>query len=502
MRERYSSWQNFIDDLNSYEREFKSMTEVKRRQIESDYRKIDSYFYQQLSTTSCDKLEGIVDEVFSISPEESPPDILKQVFDNYFYRYGTMRTLACLINDLFMSRPLNVVSEFWIKNIKKIGDKSSYGDVYTGEVGGYSQMVVFKINKHQDYTGIIHECVVGLKLNRMRSYKLTNFVYTFSVAKCHYKFCQENQQLLMQEFVKGPTVGSLITSNSLDELTYLSIVLQLILALRLAYIKSRFQHLDLHSSNVLAREYKKVSLPFSTAEGPVYVWSPVIATIIDFGLSTIRFRQDGQSYQSNYSVRPHTYSPNLSPLADIFRFVGDSYASNITSRVTQVCQAILSYFVEDPVILDDDQANKLLENYFILPNRSLDNSRAKPVQHLLAYDGLLDYISSHEYLKPLYDRIVKKTRHPNPPSPYDDRVNPISVSTSQSPTSAIDYLVRLYEGWPIVIKSRDLKIIVDELTKLMATHQSVRDLVQAILQLDSNDVRQLERLLPNKVIYE
>jgi serine/threonine protein kinase len=471
----YQTWTDYIHDVEAFKANFQPKAKLQ------DYRQADRRLYNILDKRpTCPAVGPNLGTVFDLGTGSYSSKILETIYQNYF-DVQHMRYLECFLNSLLTNKNLDIVSDVWLREPRRIGAKSSYGDVYAATVGGYSDLVIFKVDRKRDEAAVVHEYVIGLVMNKLRS-SVVNFVYTYRLVQCHYSFCESGDPVIMQELVTGPTISSLIKSG-LDEVTYLSIVLQLIFSLRLAFISCQFQHLDLHPGNILARTTQTVSLSYTDPSGrTIYVLAPVIATMIDFGYSSVTVDINGISTTIDRTSRQYFLNSSImSPLTDIFKLVGFSYVEGQQRPIGRTCLEILKFFVVNPTIPDQQMAKSLLKYYFNLPDQGWRQSRYHTVKEgVKMFDDLLEHIATNSYLKSHYNRLV--TERPQAQLLYITQAVPLrEVIASVHPTSVVDYLLRLAEEWPTNITPRDLIIVVSQLIELMKQYSSVKELVRTIL---------------------
>lgn len=236
--------------------------------------------------------------------------------------------ISSLINDI-------------ITNNLLISSDSVEGYVYSDGFKHIKDVLVIKMSKIQNDLSLIHEYFIGINLNELRK-QIPNFMYTYGIFNCNYdintvtttvnaKLCDcngpncEKNIYVIYENINGIQLEKFITnfSNLIDSNKYninlydlISIFTQILLSLQMANEKFKYNHLDLHTGNIVIKQlpdYKCIKYTItdtsqlagrgvserkqgrlvegdtqgSSQSKNIYVLSNCVATIIDYGYSGI-----------------------------------------------------------------------------------------------------------------------------------------------------------------------------------------------------------------------
>lgn len=410
-----------------------------------------------------------------------PSKLIEQLYKNQFYDPGVLQFIQCSLNRMFHNNSLNSLSQFWLHNIKRIGEPSKYGRVVSGEVGGYSEMVVFKSASRDELVNIIkYEAIIGHEVNKLRRQGIINFMYTYGIITCkNLHFCKSREYLLMQEYIKGSTYKRVIATISPTEL--MSTIFQLIFALRMAYKEMEYRHCDLHRDNVIVRDGPESMnyfyIPYQWGDRTVYVRSTKIATIIDYGRSSVRMNDDGNS-EVIYSGKFFASNPeNTNKLGDIFTLLATIHHTIRHSVVSQEIRDIveeLLYFFVDVSQLDEypELESQWTSTYFPLYSR----------YPAINFKLFISYIRRNKILSPYWNQLI--TFHPESNRVLlctDNCVNPDQITPQSTDTVAgvLDYVIRANEYWPGQVEDWDK--LIDEIVYFLASHDSRQILGMRIL---------------------
>ena len=105
---------------------------------------------------------------------------------------------------------------------------------------------------------INHEYNIGLELNNIRNL-VSNFIATFGLFKCNIGYnitipCSINNKkyerdYLLLEYIEGNSLLKYSLDKNISNDEYLNILLQILLALNIAYNNIEFVHYNLHMKN-------------------------------------------------------------------------------------------------------------------------------------------------------------------------------------------------------------------------------------------------------------
>lgn len=331
---------------------------------------------------------------------------------------------------------------------KIIGKPSADGIAAVVDFGSNEKAFILKAPRDSRNAELLtHELVVGLQLNKLRAW-VPNFAYVFGGFKCSAprlrdktvtSWCQYTgngvRYVLYENITPGKDFRDFCKTCTFTD--YVGLYIQVLLAVQFAADKTGFTHNDLHDENIFVRDYpKKVYIPYETPNGTVYIHTDKIATLIDYGRSTIA--RDGRSY-GNYMQLELGDSTPLRP----FPF-NDAYKLLCFSLLT-LQKYNVDVFVKARGILEffnrPESAVEILakqrETYYVLP------PTLKRLDELTLYD-LVDYISDKfSYLRLLVSEKEKEADGTvyncyAPPSPEENAA--VCVTTTPAgPLTTLDY---------------------------------------------------------------
>lgn len=507
---------DIVGYLEQYHRYMENYNSGKTTKNINDHLKpyIDKYGDIPHTDADCRMLEEVQSElytrIFSLSESGDdsmlPSKTIEKLYKQRFYDPGVMEFIKCSLMSMFTNKSLDKISRFWIHNIKRIGEPSADGEVSLAKIGGYSELVVFKISKKpENVYSTIYEGLIGHEVNKLRRMGNVNFAYTYGVIKCGHKdMCKPEDTVLMQEFVKGVSYESYVRSID-DPYEFISAILQLTFSLNWAYNSSRFQHLDLHNQNVMARETGRSSfyVPYQHNGQDVYVKSKKVMTIIDFGRSAIRINSgNGSNGEVIYSAdTPDSNPDGLSPLADIFKLLGFTlYRADIpitekvrekvyrfngginerevvkepatNTTIIQLVEELMKFFVDIRELKNHQLTEDFRDSYYILYGIDRD----------LTFDDFLNYIRFTPSLSKYWNELVRTSVNSNRVLECrGDCILPASLiptPSGENVTNALDFLIRVNEGWPVKVNNWDKLISEMEAYKRDSSVVGLRDLLR------------------------
>ena len=234
----------------------------------------------------------------------------------------------------------------WLKNLQRIGSESAKGFAFKGDLRMADAVFVIKTPR-TPREDLIHELVVGLEINKLRSY-VPNFAYVFGGFKCTppilkdiiaglpglplgsgksesipVSWCDNSNRNVVQYIIYENIVPAVSMNEYVSKCTFTEFLdkyLQIIFALLVLQKVKGGSHNDLHGENVLIKQNSggKISIPYTTELGTVeYLETDGIATIIDYGFTHLKL-DDGTP------VGPVGYE-NLGMFYDKFIPIHDAY---------------------------------------------------------------------------------------------------------------------------------------------------------------------------------
>jgi hypothetical protein len=268
---------------------------------------------------------------------------------------------------------LNNTASNLLKDIKKVSSGAQGAALLSGFIDNPEMFIVKTTigDEPEDNDNTLYEYFIGTRaLNNLREY-IPNFCYTFGLFRCeafskHKKICEKggNINYVVYERIPGKTLGDFISNNLSRKLT--GYILQIILALQVAYEKYGYTHYDLHYGNIMLRKLDKPTDLEYHVGGKKYVvlQTDAIATIIDYGFSHFQYggvQFGGQQSFPELSINPTRASGGY----DLHKLIGYTLYSLYTQygkeAFTDYWADVYSYFKSDPFDIIKNWGNKDIE---------------------------------------------------------------------------------------------------------------------------------------------
>lgn len=229
--------------------------------------------------------------------------------------FGNFQGIQWIFNMMLES------GDFWprVANKQRIAS-NKLGTVYTSSVAGFP--IVLK-EAHSQSPEHIHEAYVGITcINEVAKY-IPNFMFTFGLC--------ENPQgntTVVTEHVRGEMLSTYLNSDRFNMTEYLSIIIQLCLALHYAQEKHAFVHYDLTPWNIIIqRQNNPVEFDYIISHNIVYrIKTSIVPIIIDYGKSHVVHDEEHHGYVNMYRV---------STVQDILTFLLTSIHEIIKKRLSK-----------------------------------------------------------------------------------------------------------------------------------------------------------------------
>lgn len=268
----------------------------------------------------------------------------------------------------------------------------------------------------EDNDNTLYEYFIGTRaLNNLREY-IPNFCYTFGLFRCeafnkHRKICEKggNINYVVYERIPGKTLGDFISNNLSRKLT--GYILQIILALQVAYEKYGYTHYDLHPGNIMLRKLDKPTDLEYYVGGKKYVvlQTDAIATIIDYGFSHFQYggvQFGGQQSFPELSINPARASGGY----DLHKLIGYTlhtlYKEYGSGDFINYWKDVYSYFKSDPFDIIKNWGKKYIEetltraseNYMMLDSKYPEyyNEPIELLKHMLKISNTGHYIKVYD----------------------------------------------------------------------------------------------------------
>ncbi len=366
-------------------------------------------------------------------------DLVSKMLKKDFLNGPDMKALMCLFNTLIKSTEVEVKKRSgidilsdkvnkWMIKINVLSKSSQEGDVYLANILSNDIQVVIKTPKKIDgyvnVVDIIREYYIGIAaVNKLR-YIVPTFVYTLGAYVCpyylgvsgrkKYNMCEPGANakvvestFVIYENIVGASLGSLLMGMKITFEQYLRLFIQILIGLEVAQREISFTHQDLHPYNVMVRSISSTTnasykVPI---DNDLYsVKNPdSIATIIDFGLSTVK---PDKVPIGSYSFPEYGMLHIMVPGYDMYKLLTFSivYASSPGLK-TKLMNLLKFYGNHDPyevIKLGNNALTKLSKEYCKGVIGSVAAARTPKM--------MLDWILS-EYSSVLGGNIVKTQRN-------------------------------------------------------------------------------------------
>ena len=234
----------------------------------------------------------------------------------------------------------------YITGIKLIGADSVDGYAMFGAAKQVPNSFVLKVSRGQ--ADMYHEYFVSFTgLAKLRA-RIPNFAIVLSTFEYNmldpnlnnspklplYNNTLPNSTYVVYETIAGMTLGEAIRGNYLSFEQLLALIIQILKAIDLAVKTCSFTHGDLHPGNIIIRHLtvtdkkdgstelnkKIIYIPYIQEDGTtIYIKSPGIATIIDFGRSHVKY--EGEHYGTYGFDYLGLYPDKTRPFYDIHQLL-------------------------------------------------------------------------------------------------------------------------------------------------------------------------------------
>lgn len=197
--------------------------------------------------------------------------------------------------------------------IKKYISESSFEDIlntsqkiFSNPTTDISKARILESNceiaiKSTDYESkkreIIHEAFIGINVTNLLIKKIPNFCYIFGMYE------NNDKTYLISEHVEGQTLQGYINSKEFSISDFDKILIQIALALNMAYKRNKFLHYDLTPWNIIIQKFNEPRTIEYEVEGfrNIKIETKLIPVIIDYGKSMAVV--EGQTYKKLYDVK-------------------------------------------------------------------------------------------------------------------------------------------------------------------------------------------------------
>lgn len=271
-------------------------------------------------------------------------ELLQQLLSR-FTDVTALQTVTCLLEAVFSQ---SSVARLWLPNLELVETSEDEDDMenYVARFKYEQQVVLYlKTTKILYNRTIVREAFVGKILNELRA-QIPNFAYILAAFECSPSivitdsqglktlvgWCTDSplkSEYVIYEAIPGQTMEDFV-QQGVHENDFYEILLQLMLALRLAYLRYRFYHGDFHSQNIIIRPVPQMTILYPTVNGYSNLKTDKVATIIDYGRPVITYQ--GVEYaDSDFLLEDnelYTQRDRIYPLRDI-HFLLESLSTHV-----------------------------------------------------------------------------------------------------------------------------------------------------------------------------
>jgi hypothetical protein len=253
------------------------------------------------------------------------------------YGLEVQKFLHCHLLDLmkYVDEWQKLKQEYTFGTWKQYGDKPVYGSMIRG---GQFDNIVIKSSIDDEDT-LIHECFVGLMaLNSLRS-EIPNFSLALGITRCGHNYNSKQEPLqclagdtynLVYERCSGEQFRKMMKQLK-NKKVLCEIMLQILLALQLAWEKFEYTHYDLHDENIMIQELTDfISIKYELKSQTYYLKTKYVVSFIDYGMSHVKI---GEQHYGNYSFLKLMYGPHRgNPAVDVLNIMSNLIRSTMSSN--------------------------------------------------------------------------------------------------------------------------------------------------------------------------
>ena len=291
------------------------------------------------------------------------------------YSNDFMKDLLCVTGST-----LRLDSNVPESTISKILDKISIrslsipttAEVYKGSVGTTEPFVIKTSIEFEK--SIIHEAFVGLYITNTFRQSVPNFAYILGYFQCSPPILNNNEVVawcshnvknpyVIYEAIEGSTLESMLPNLTFSE--FVEVYMQIFYALW--QFQDKFSHFDLKPDNIILRPLdERMTIKYETPNGERFVVSKYVATMIDYGLSTVVYQK--KVYSAFVDEKNKPFNTNIA--ADLFRLAFYTCywgEYSMSSNIRIFAEDIADFFVDYP----ESEIDNILGKYGILPQIEL-----------------------------------------------------------------------------------------------------------------------------------
>ncbi len=187
--------------------------------------------------------------------------------------YGVLRGVQFALNRAMQDDAIDSV--LTVESTPTIYD-GKHVSIHRAQGLGSDMFLVKKLKADAKSREFLHDAFVGLHINRLRR-EIPNFAYTFGVTR---------DGRLLREHVQGPTLAEWLRTTPFNTSTYVAVIVQLLLALKVAQDRCGFIHYDAFPWNVVMIN-RPCSASYRIGTKVYRLSCKWTAVLIDFGKSHV-----------------------------------------------------------------------------------------------------------------------------------------------------------------------------------------------------------------------
>jgi hypothetical protein len=261
--------------------------------------------------------------------------------------------IACVIQSYSSGGHKNIRKLF--KFLDKIPVESGEGSLYRVSSNSDVKPYIIKtVNDLNENDVLIHEAMIGFyAINKLRKY-VPNFVHTYDYFACSEMISDKNTGDIITWCTQPSATSYLVLENIINSMTLLDFIKKIILsdkaedieifdnifiqilnALSVAHAQYNFTHYDLHSENIMVREFENhVTIKIYDEPDKLisrsYIKSTYLIYILDFGYSHIKINDYafGRFWMEEFDI----YQDRAEPMRDLKKLYLNIF-SELTFRV-------------------------------------------------------------------------------------------------------------------------------------------------------------------------
>ena len=369
--ERKKDWRTFPSNLN-----------IKSSEI-LEHNKVMEYL-------AVNKLVKCKDEILKFLVKQKGNinlDNLKEIMKQNYSDPNVMSNVKCVVDSLFYLDPSNNITMYNGNDVSELIQdllcnynlkSRKFVNNYTSPTyKGKSDMFYIKLIDKTRRNIILNELLTGIYITNSFREFCPNFAYVyggFSNSNKEY----ENLSYILYENIDPNfiTLTNYIRTCTRDE--FLSIYVQVILALKTANKVSDFTHYNLHTDNVIIRHVPtSITIPYKTLENEMhYLTTNKVATIIDYSYSHSIYTKKtgeqltlGNSEHFEYSVdyRTSSYFHDIYKLLMYSAYSAKKFNRN---EIFNCCEVLFKFFNNEALTMNLLEKQKTY--FFSIPRLNIN----------------------------------------------------------------------------------------------------------------------------------